>query len=50
MADEGTAVIYTSHYFPEIEALGARLVIMEQGEVLVQGSQTELLQRYGVTS
>ncbi len=47
LADEGTAVIYTSHYFPEIEALGARLVIMEQGEVLVQGSQTELLQRYG---
>jgi ABC-2 type transport system ATP-binding protein len=50
LANEGTAVIYTSHYFPEIEALGADITVMHKGRLLEQGTQQELLQRHGDTS
>ena len=47
LAFDGTAVLYTSHYLPEIEALNADLVVMDQGEVLDQGKQQTLLNQYG---
>ena len=49
LAEEGTSVIYTSHYLPEIETLEARLIVMEQGEVIEQGEQQELLEKYSHT-
>ncbi|BFM15930.1 linearmycin resistance ATP-binding protein LnrL [Maricurvus nonylphenolicus] len=50
LANDGTAVIYTSHYFPEIEVLGADITVMHKGRLLEQGTQQELLQRHGDTS
>lgn len=47
LADQGTAVVYTSHYFPEIEALNADITVMDKGKILDQGKQDSLLQRYG---
>lgn len=44
LARDGCAVIYTSHYMEEVEAIADRVVILDQGQVLAQGALAELLQ------
>lgn len=44
---DGCAVIYTSHYMEEVEAIADRVVILDQGVVLMQGALTELLNANG---
>jgi ABC-2 type transport system ATP-binding protein len=43
LAQDGCAVIYTSHYMEEVEAIADRVVILDQGRVLKQGVLSELL-------
>lgn len=43
LAREGAAVIYTSHYMDEIEAIADRVVILDHGRVLRAGSLEDLL-------
>jgi ABC-2 type transport system ATP-binding protein len=43
LADQGAAVIYTSHYMDEIEAIADQVVILDHGRVLRAGSLDELL-------
>lgn len=43
LADEGAAVVYTTHYLPEVENLGARIVIIDNGQVLAEGTKDELM-------
>ncbi len=43
LAQDGCAVIYTSHYMEEVEAIADRVVILDQGRVLRQGVLSELL-------
>jgi ABC-2 type transport system ATP-binding protein len=43
LARNGAAVIYTSHYMDEIEAIADRVVILDHGRVLRAGSLDELL-------
>ena len=43
LAKQGCAVIYTSHYMEEVEAIADRIVILDQGQVLRQGTLNELL-------
>jgi len=43
LAAQGAAVIYTSHYMEEIEALAEQVVILDHGRVLRAGSLDELL-------
>ena len=45
-AAAGRTVLYTSHYLPEVEQLGARVIILDQGKVLAAGSIRELVDRY----
>ena len=40
---QGTTVIYTSHYMEEIEQLCDRIIILDQGKVLVSGSCQEII-------
>lgn len=47
LAQDGCAVIYTSHYMEEVEAIADRVVILDQGRVLTQGLLTELLNASG---
>ncbi len=42
LRDEGTSLVYTSHYLDEVEALCDRIVIMDHGRNLAQGSLTDL--------
>ena len=43
LADHGAAVIYTSHYMEEIEAIADRVVILDHGRVLRDGRLDDLL-------
>jgi ABC-2 type transport system ATP-binding protein len=43
LAQNGCAVVYTSHYMEEVEAIADRVVILDQGRVLEQGALAELL-------
>ena len=43
LARQGAAVIYTSHYMEEIEAIADKVVILDQGRVLRAGSLEDLL-------
>lgn len=47
LAQDGCAVIYASHYMEEVEAIADRIVILDQGRVLKQGTLTELLSASG---
>jgi ABC-2 type transport system ATP-binding protein len=47
LRDAGTTVLITSHYLEEIDALADRLVIINQGKVLAEGSPAELKDRVG---
>lgn len=40
--EEGTTVIYTSHYMEEVEQLCSRIVIIDQGKVIATGTKEEL--------
>jgi ABC-2 type transport system ATP-binding protein len=46
LADEGAAVIYTTHYLPEVENLGASIVIIHNGIVLASGTKDELMAQH----
>ncbi|MHA6250438.1 ABC transporter ATP-binding protein [Oceanobacillus sp. CAU 1775] len=41
--ENGTTVIYTSHYMEEVEQLCKRVYIMDHGRVVAAGTKTELL-------
>jgi ABC-2 type transport system ATP-binding protein len=43
LAADGTAVVYSSHYMEEVEAVCDRVAIIDQGRVLAQGALRELL-------
>ena len=43
LADSGCAVIYTSHYMEEVEAIADRVVFLDEGKVVKQGGLAELL-------
>ncbi|MEB3309360.1 MAG: ATP-binding cassette domain-containing protein [Snowella sp.] len=47
LRDAGTTVLITSHYLEEIDALADRLVIIDQGKVIAEGSPSELKDRVG---
>lgn len=46
LAAAGAAVVYTTHYLPEVEALEADIVIIHEGEILDRGTQAELIDRH----
>ena len=42
LAADGAAVCYSTHYLPEVEALGATVAILEAGRVIARGSLAAL--------
>jgi ABC-2 type transport system ATP-binding protein len=49
-ADEGTAICYSTHYLPEVEALGASVAIIELGRIIARGSVADLVRQHGGTA
>lgn len=45
LAQNGTTVLYTSHYMEEVQAICSRIIIMDQGHIIVQGTLEELIRR-----
>ena len=41
--EDGAAVCYSTHYFPEVEALGATVAILENGQIMARGSVDALV-------
>lgn len=39
---QGAAIIYTSHYMEEVEQICSRIVIMDKGKVIAEGTKEEL--------
>ena len=48
LADDGSAVVYSTHYLHEIEELDATVAFIDQGRIVARGGLSELVQRYGV--
>jgi ABC-2 type transport system ATP-binding protein len=46
-ADDGTAVLYSTHYLPEVETLGATVAILVAGRVITTGRLDALIAAHG---
>jgi ABC-2 type transport system ATP-binding protein len=46
LAREGTAVVYTTHYLPEVERLDADIALLERGRVIARGTLQSLVERH----
>jgi len=46
-ADDGAAVLYSTHYLPEVEALRASVAILVSGSLIARGRLDELITRHG---
>lgn len=44
LRDQGTTILYTTHYMEEVQALASRVVIMDQGQIIKEGTVQELIQ------
>ena len=47
LADEGAAVVYTSHYLAEFEELGSNIAILNEGRVVARGTLEEIIAGHG---
>jgi ABC-2 type transport system ATP-binding protein len=43
LAGQGSAVLYSTHYLQEVEDLGARVVLLDDGRVIASGHADELI-------
>jgi len=44
---EGAAICYSTHYLPEVEALGASVAIIDRGEIVARGPVADLIAQHG---
>lgn len=48
--NEGTTIIYTSHYMEEVESICTRLIIMDEGNIIEEGLKEDLKTKYSKDS
>jgi ABC-2 type transport system ATP-binding protein len=46
-AEEGCAIVYSTHYLPEITELGASVAVLDHGRILVRGPLDVLVDQHG---
>ena len=47
LAEEGAAVVYTSHYLAEFEELGSDIAILSEGRIVARGSLEDIISAHG---
>jgi ABC-2 type transport system ATP-binding protein len=47
LQSSGTTILYTSHYFEEVESLCDRVAILDGGELVANGAVTDVIERHG---
>ncbi len=45
LRDTGTTILYTTHYMEEAQAIASRVVVMDVGRLIAQGTVDELIER-----
>jgi ABC-2 type transport system ATP-binding protein len=50
LADDGSAIVYSTHYLHEIEELGADVAFIDRGQIVTRGTVADLTARYGVSA
>ena len=48
--DEGTTILLTTHYLEEADQLCDRIAFINEGQIISQGSSSELAAKYGVAN
>lgn len=46
IAAEGATVLYTTHYLPELEQLGATIAVLNEGRIVVHGPLRDVVDRF----
>jgi ABC-2 type transport system ATP-binding protein len=49
-ADDGSAVVYSTHYLPEVDVLRASVAMLVHGRVIARGRIDDLVAQYGVSA
>lgn len=44
LREQGTTILYTTHYMEEVQSIASRVVIVDQGQVITEGTVDELIQ------
>lgn len=47
LADDGAAVVYTSHYLAEFEELGSDIAILNEGRIVASGTLEAIVSHHG---
>lgn len=47
LADDGAAVVYTSHYLAEFEELGSDIAVLNEGRIVASGTLEEIISSHG---
>lgn len=42
MSDKGMTIIYTTHYMEEVEEISTRIIVMDKGEIIAEGTKEKL--------
>lgn len=48
LRDGGASILYTTHYMEEVEMLCDRIIIMDKGKIIAQGTKEELKELAGI--
>ena len=49
-ADQGRTVVYATHYFPEVETLGASVAVLHEGRIIARGKCESIVRRHASPS
>ena len=48
LRDDGATIVYTTHYMEEVEILCDRIIILDKGKIIAQGTSDELKQQANI--